>query len=95
MDSNDVSTLAIGESAFEGTPTWKEAIKFVKGTFTSPSMDTIWYLQISQKDYRLLAAEFQPPIEIAKVRDEGVRYRSLRSAVINGARLPAEAPDRR
>jgi hypothetical protein len=66
------------------------AVNFPKGFFTSPSMNTTWHLEFSRADGSLLAAEFQPPISIAKERKEGVRYTVLRTVDLNGVTFPAE-----
>jgi len=78
------------ESSFGGEKTWKMTVNFPANFFTSPSMNSPWRLHFSQANRRLLAAEVFPPIEYAKVLNEGMRYTVLRYKKINGVDLPAE-----
>jgi hypothetical protein len=49
-----------------------------------------WLLTVRRSDHTVVAAEFLPPVEFRKVTTEGVRYRYLQHATIDGVRLPTQ-----
>ncbi len=77
-------------ATFEDQPVWQLTVVFDRLFFVSPSMNTDWRLTVRRSDHTLLAAEFLPPIEFRKVTTEGVRYRYLQQAPIDGVRLPTQ-----
>ena len=77
-------------STFEDQPVWLLTVVFDRNFFVSPSMNTEWLLTVRRSDHTLVAAEFLPPVEFRKVTTEGVRYRYLRHATIDGVRLPTQ-----
>ena len=77
-------------ATFEDQPVWQLTVVFDRLFFVSPSMNTDWLLTVRQSDNKLLSAEFLPAAEFRKVTTEGVRYRYLQHATIQGVRLPTQ-----
>jgi len=77
-------------ATFEDQPVWQLTVVFDRMFFVSPSMNTDWLLTVRRSDNMLLSAEFLPPVEFRKVSTEGVRYRYLQHATLEGVRLPAQ-----
>jgi hypothetical protein len=77
-------------STFEDQPVWLLTVVFDRNFFVSPSMNTEWLLTVRRSDHTVVAAEFLPPVEFRKVTTEGVRYRYLQHATIDGVRLPTQ-----
>lgn len=77
-------------ATFDGEDVWQLNVKFEPMFFIGPVMNTDWLLTVRKEDHALLAAEFVPPVEYRKVQNEGVRYRYLKHADIDGVRLPTQ-----
>ncbi len=78
------------EIQWEGGDAWSLAVPFAKGFFVSPVLTTTWSLVVSKEDYSLLAATFVPPVEYRKVEMKGIRYRILKTEVIEDAQIPTQ-----
>lgn len=80
-----------GERVFpgeiEGQATWRLPIAVEPGFFSTPSMETTWYVHASQEDLSYVAIESVPPVELRKVADEGMRMRPLVTDQVGGATL--------
>lgn len=77
----------VTEDEFEGEAVWRLQAKFHEFFFAAPIMTTTWDFLVRQKDLELLAAEFQPPPKFRGVQEEGVRYRPLNHADVEGVTL--------
>ncbi len=90
LQTPGVAVSAVTDSTFQGAPSWRASVTFPANFFTSPSMITEWSAEFAKADGRLLFVEFQPPAQFAKARDEGVRYRALRTTTVKGVTLGSE-----
>ena len=78
------------EIQWEGREAWSLAVPFAKGFFVSPVLTTTWSLVVAKDDYSLLAASFVPPVEYRKVELKGIRYRTLKTEIIEDAQIPTQ-----
>ncbi len=85
--------VVLGEAAagtFEGEEVYQLAVTFEEMFFASPVMAGTWHLVVRRSDLGLMSAEFLPPPDLRRAETEGVRYRALRHADVDGVRLSAE-----
>ena len=85
-----VSLGDVGESSFEGTPTWGVTVRFPRGFFITPSMETAWRLEVDRDSGRLLAADVLPPQSMREIVSEGLRYQTLQWRETGEAEVPSK-----
>lgn len=90
LDMEGTYVKDVTPASFDGEEVWRLSVGFERMFFIGPVMNTDWQLTVRKDDYELLAAEFVPPMEYRDVQDEGVRYRFLKHADIDGVRLPTQ-----
>lgn len=80
----------VATTTFEGEDAWQFTVSFGPMFFVGPVMNTDWLFTVRRSDHVLLAVEFLPPVEYRTAQNEGVRYRYLQHADVEGVRLPTQ-----
>jgi hypothetical protein len=87
---HEVNLLGAREGTFDGQDAYRIDLSFSPNFFASPVMNSVWSVFVAKKDYKFLAASFQPPKSLAEAETEGIRYRYLKHTNIGAVRLPSQ-----
>lgn len=91
LEMDGVTPREVTEEVFGGEPAWRVRLELSDFFFGSPFMNKVpWDLIVRRGDLKLLALEYEPPLQFRAVQNEGVRYRVLTDAEIGGVLLPKQ-----
>jgi hypothetical protein len=86
----EINVMGAREGKFDNQDAYRIDLTFPPNFFASPVMNSVWSVFAAKKDYKFLAASFQPPKSLAEAESEGIRYRYLKHTNIGTVRLPSQ-----